>query len=686
MSGTTDPPAEVGAPPPPSTLALVGAKWVGLGALLQRALQMGAVILLARLLVPEDFGVFAVVSVAIDALNTFKDFGHADGADPAAQRSHQAATTLFYLSVASAGIICCVTWIAAPQLAAFVGSPLVTPVLRAMAFKTLFESASIVQRTLAVRELSVGRVTTAGPHGGRGRVLRWRSFWPSQDSESGRSFWGSLVASALSAVVWWNLSTWRPAGPVSASVARHLITFGASVSVSWAIENAIDAVTRALVGRWQGVVGLGYHDLAVRLTVIPIRSVTLAVGQYVAIPAMCLVQRDLQRMASWYLSADARARGHHGAAGGVSRRAARPARDRDLRQPVGCRGPARPAPGAHGFLLPLLYTRPVYVATGRVDLLLRVSLLQLILTTPAAYLAARVSLEAVCAVQVGVFGVVAAVNITFIRRLLNLGWSEIARALRAPLEGVAVQALVLLGLRAWLRPEPTVWAFGAMATPALVAYAVVMRLRQPELVAVPARRREAGLRPAGGGLSVAPRLVITNVYGAHNRGDAAIVLGMLRSLRARPAFRDAEIVVSSSDPEFDCTQYSVPVIPSLRSLCTRISRGPVLPELLFALVVLPACLAWALAHRVAGVDLWLPAVLRHVLRAYRDADLVVAAGGGYLYTTSPAKGNGVLLATVLGFLLGASWAGRSCSTRNRSDHSRVGCRLGSYGRHSAPFS
>ena len=76
------------------------------------------------------------------------------------------------------------------------------------------------------------------------------------------------------------------------------------------------------------------------------------------------------------------------------------------------------------FLLPLLYTRPVYVATGRVDLLLKVSLLQLILTIPAAYFAARVSLEAVCAVQVGVFGIVAAVNIGVVRRLLDLGWSR----------------------------------------------------------------------------------------------------------------------------------------------------------------------------------------------------------------------------------------------------------------------
>ena len=148
------------------------------------------------------------------------------------------------------------------------------------------------------------------------------------------------------------------------------------------------------------------------------------------------------------------------------------------------------------------------------------------------------------------------------------------------------------------------------------------------------------------------RLLITNFYSARNRGDAAIALGMMRDLRARPSFRDAEIVISSSDPEFDGEHFPVPVIPSLRSLCARVAREPPLPELVFVLVVLPACLAWALAHRVARADLWLPPGLRRVLRAYRDADLIIAAGGGYLYTTSPLEGNGVLLATVLSFLLG----------------------------------
>ena len=43
------------------------------------------------------------------------------------------------------------------------------------------------------------------------------------------------------------------------------------------------------------------------------------------------------------------------------------------------------------------------------------------------------------------------------------------------------------------------------------------------------------------------RILITNAYSARNRGDAAIIFGMLESLRRTEAFKNAEIRVSSVD-------------------------------------------------------------------------------------------------------------------------------------------
>lgn len=151
------------------------------------------------------------------------------------------------------------------------------------------------------------------------------------------------------------------------------------------------------------------------------------------------------------------------------------------------------------------------------------------------------------------------------------------------------------------------------------------------------------------------RVLITNAYSALNRGDGAIILGMVESLRRAPELAGADIVVSSADPD-DGRRYDFPVVPSFHSLMNALRGGGRLHCLYFLLVLLPASVLWALVRRRLGQDLPVPRGLRALMREYAASDLVVAAGGGYLYTTSGLHGNVMLLVHlhtfVMGYLLG----------------------------------
>ncbi|MCK5376749.1 MAG: hypothetical protein KAJ97_06690, partial [Acidobacteria bacterium] len=128
-------------------------------------------------------------------------------------------------------------------------------------------------------------------------------------------------------------------------------------------------------------------------------------------------------------------------------------------------------------------------------------------------------------------------------------------------------------------------------------------------------------------------ILITNAYSARNRGDAAIILGMVESLRRTGVFREAEIRISSADHPADAARYPVPVVPSFHSLKNQLSSSPSVNALYFLVVLLPMSLLWAVGWRLGRLDLPLPSSLRELMRAYARAELVVAAGGGYLYTT-----------------------------------------------------
>ncbi len=149
------------------------------------------------------------------------------------------------------------------------------------------------------------------------------------------------------------------------------------------------------------------------------------------------------------------------------------------------------------------------------------------------------------------------------------------------------------------------------------------------------------------------RVLVTNVYSARNAGDAAIVLGMIDCLRRTPGFEDAEIALSSADHRGDAAAYPVPVEPSFHSLKDACRGGPRLRCLYFLKVLAPLSLLWAGAWRLARWDLPVPRGLRRLLRCYARSDLVIAAGGGYLYTTSRLHGNVMLLIHLHSFRLAA---------------------------------
>jgi colanic acid/amylovoran biosynthesis protein len=144
------------------------------------------------------------------------------------------------------------------------------------------------------------------------------------------------------------------------------------------------------------------------------------------------------------------------------------------------------------------------------------------------------------------------------------------------------------------------------------------------------------------------KILITNAYSSRNKGDAAILLGMLADLGSQTGFRGAEFLISTAAYPEDLGAYPCGVVSSFHALKQRFTRFRWLQGLGFFLFIFPWSMLWALARR-AGCDLWAPASWRALFREYAEADLVVAAGGGYLYTRSAWRGNLMLLITVHSF-------------------------------------
>ena len=120
------------------------------------------------------------------------------------------------------------------------------------------------------------------------------------------------------------------------------------------------------------------------------------------------------------------------------------------------------------------------------------------------------------------------------------------------------------------------------------------------------------------------KILITNAYTWYEKGDAAIILGMMRALRQY--IPDANITVLSFTPRVDNRKYKKYEVKFLRNLL------PLSPEDNSPKFVKAAKLLPKLIEHWLWLKLRLPinSTENEILNAYADADIVISCGGGFL--------------------------------------------------------
>jgi teichuronic acid exporter len=229
---------------------------------------------------------------------------------------------------------------------------------------------------------------------------------------------------------------------------------------------------------------LGYYDFTARVIHLPFRNI-ISISNRVALPAFCEVQEKIDLIKEWYLKMI-----------GFSCL---------LMAPISvCLFilPGYFVPVIYGekwliavplikimavfaFIMPFLYSWPVYVSTGRADLVLKFTAVRLVITAPLLFWAAKTSLSAVCFVEMISGCVFASVNFQIVKRLINIQREQIAKSIRAPLIGTAIFTVFLLtvkNIELHIHDTPSWISLLIILLPAIASYIVTIYLCSPETV------------------------------------------------------------------------------------------------------------------------------------------------------------------------------------------------------------
>lgn len=275
--------------------------WAGATMAGSRVITLVATLVLARLLVPADFGVFAVGLLVINYLDRVKDMGVGAGLIYRQEPWDLVARTGLPLVMASSGVLSLAAFLFAPVAATFFEDPRAVDVLRGLALVLFIGGIAIVpdaklRRGMDFRRRLVPEVLAAVVKNGLAVGLAAGGVGVLS------LVWGQLAGSVVQAALYWALCGWAPRLGWDADMARKLLRYGLPASLVAVFAVFLENIDYLVVGHRLGLEQLGYYTMAYRLPEVSILALCIVASQ-VLFPAFSREQHDLPQLRVLYLRA-----------------------------------------------------------------------------------------------------------------------------------------------------------------------------------------------------------------------------------------------------------------------------------------------------------------------------------------------------------------------------------------------
>ena len=273
--------------------------WGAGGAVLRMLLQIGAQITLARLLGPEQYGVFAIGAMVIGFSAFFSDVGLAYGLIQKPQLDDRDVRFVVTWQIVLGLAVSAAVWLAAAPIAAFFGEQRSAPVLRVLSAVCLLNALAAPALNLLKRRIDFKRINLiALVSYAVGYLLVGVPM-----ALAGAAVWALvaawLVQALVNLVLLYNASRHALKPLFWYEQARGQSRYGATVFVTNLVNWLINNVDRIVVGRVFGSHEIGLYATAYNLLYTPTAS-ALGVVQPVFFSASSRLQDDAGRIAGGY--------------------------------------------------------------------------------------------------------------------------------------------------------------------------------------------------------------------------------------------------------------------------------------------------------------------------------------------------------------------------------------------------
>ena len=261
-------------------------------------LRLSSIMILARMLIPEHFGLIGMVTALTVLIERFQDIGLGDAIVQKKEITHEQVSNLFWINLGICIFFTILVALSAKAVAWFYNDHRLIWITIAFAGNFIFSGLVIQHKALIRRRMRFDHFAMISIFStafglGVGIILAWLGYgyWA--------LVWKEIARSLVVTILAWSFCPWRPSLPVRNAGIGSMLKFGGNITgynMLFYLTNNLDTI---LLGKFYGAVPVGLYSRAKQLTAMPANQLLEPI-KYVSFSGLSALQNDPIKYLSYY--------------------------------------------------------------------------------------------------------------------------------------------------------------------------------------------------------------------------------------------------------------------------------------------------------------------------------------------------------------------------------------------------
>ncbi len=278
--------------------AIKGVVWSLIERFGNQGIQFIIGLVLARLLMPEDYGLIGMILVFISLAQVFVEGGFSAALIRKSNPSKEDYSTVFWFNLIAAVVCYTALFFSSPLIAHFFNEPQLVIITKVVGLNIIINSFSIIQKTILTKELNFKSQAIINLVS-----ILLSGFIALYFAFEKYGVWAlviqSLSRNIIMSFAYWYFGKWRPIIVFYKSSFKDLFKFGYRLTLAIIFNVIYENLNSMIIGKLFNASNLGYYTRANQFQKLPVSSIYGAVGA-VSYPVLAELQTNHNNLKNGY--------------------------------------------------------------------------------------------------------------------------------------------------------------------------------------------------------------------------------------------------------------------------------------------------------------------------------------------------------------------------------------------------